>query len=84
MTHSVFHSTSGGFDFLGLRDARGGGVEIVYDDGVARRMVWRVQGAASPGALGDALQAAVASVRVLPALYAELRRRGVAIEAIAQ
>lgn len=82
MTQSFFHSPRGGVDFLGLRQGRGGGTEIVYDDGVARRMVWRVQGVASPDALGDALSVAVCAVRVLPTLYAELKRRGVAIETI--
>ena len=55
MAQSVFHSPSGGFDFLGLRKGRRGGVEIVYDDGVARRMVWRVQGRASESQIGEAL-----------------------------
>lgn len=82
MAQSFFHSPTGGVDFLGLRRGRGGATEIVYDDGVARRMVWRVQGGASEDALGDALSVAVGSVRVLPALYAELKRRGVAIEAV--
>ncbi len=49
---------------------------------MAWRMVWRVQGAASEDMLGDALSVAVGAARVLPALYAELKRRGVAIEAI--
>jgi len=82
MTHSVFHSSLGGFDFLGLRKGRSGGVEIVYDDGVARRMIWRVQGSANEAQLGDALAVAVSQPRVVPALYAELKRRGVAIEAV--
>ncbi len=77
-----FHSSSGGFDFLGLRHGRGGGVEIVYDDGVARRMVWRVRSVVSEGVLGDALRHAVDQARVLPALHAELKRRAIAIEAV--
>lgn len=80
--HDSFHSSSGGFDFLGLRRGRNGGVEIVYDDGVARRMVWRVCTAASDSVLGDALRHAVNQSRVLPALYAELKRRSIAIEAV--
>lgn len=82
MAQSVFHSTSGGFDFLGLRKGRTGGVEIVYDDGVARRMVWRVRGQASEGQLGDALSRAVNHARVIPALYAELKKRSIMIEAV--
>lgn len=82
MAQSVFHSASGGFDFLGLRKGRKGGVEIVYDDGVARRMVWRVRGAANEHQLGDALSRAVNQTRVVPALYSELRKRSIAVEAI--
>ena len=80
MAQSVYHSPSGGFDFLGLRKGRRGGVEIVYDDGVARRMVWRVTGAVSESQLGEALSRAARELRVLPALYAELKKRSIAIE----
>ncbi|MEI4470271.1 hypothetical protein [Frigidibacter sp. MR17.24] len=85
---ATFHSSSGGFDFLGLRPARGsgtetGGLEIVYDDGVRRRMVWRVQGKTPARGLDEALKSAVNQKRVLPALYAELKRRGVMIEVVA-
>lgn len=82
MAQSVFHSACGGFDFLGLRRGRRGGVEIVYDDGVARRLVWRVQGPANEHQLGDALSRAVNQARVVPALYSELRKRSIAIEAV--
>ena len=37
-----FHAPGGGADFLGMRKGRSGATEIVYDDGVTRRMVWRV------------------------------------------
>ncbi|MCX7645821.1 MAG: hypothetical protein N2Z62_11075 [Rhodobacteraceae bacterium] len=84
MAHiEAFHSSRGGGDFLGLRHGRSGGVEIVYDDGVTRRMVWRVK---TPGVcverVGEALGAAVDSLRVVPALMAELRKRSIAIEAL--
>lgn len=82
-TQCVFHSSSGGFDFLGLRKGRGGTVEIVYDDGVKRRMVWRVAGQPSEGQLGDALRYAVNQAKVVPALYSELRKRAIAIEMVA-
>ncbi|MFC2967698.1 hypothetical protein [Acidimangrovimonas pyrenivorans] len=56
--------------------------EIVYDDGVSQRMVWR---AAGPGAaeprIQEALRLAVDQARVLPALYSELRKRAISIEA---
>ena len=84
MTHiQAFHSTRGGYDFLGLRRADRGGYEIVYDDGVARRMVWRVATRdATPRHIGEALRLAVDSIRVVPALHAELRKRAIAIESI--
>lgn len=80
---SVFHSACGGFDFLGFRTGRTGATEIVYDDGVRRRMVWRVAGEVTEGQIGDALRYAVNQARVLPALYSELKKRAIAIEAIA-
>jgi len=64
MPPKTFHSSRGGFDILGLRKAASGSIEIVYDDGVARRLVWD-------------------QTRVLPALYSELKRRAIAIEAVA-
>lgn len=78
----TYHSSSGGFDFLGLRQHRGGGVEIVYDDGVARRMVWRVRSSVSDGIIGEALRNAVNQSRVVPALYAELKKRAIAVESV--
>ncbi|MCV2870520.1 hypothetical protein OEW28_18050 [Defluviimonas sp. WL0002] len=80
--HKTYHNSSGGFDFLGLRQIRGGDVEIIYDDGVARRMVWRVRSAVGDGVIGDALRHAVNQSRVVPALYAELKKRSIAIEAV--
>ncbi|MFN3724433.1 MAG: hypothetical protein ACK4VZ_15485 [Paracoccaceae bacterium] len=79
---TTFHAPHGGADFLGYRK-RAGATEIVYDDGVARRMVWRVSGAATEARLSDALRAAVGSVRVVPSLYDELKKRAIAIERIA-
>lgn len=78
-----FHAPHGGADFLGWRKRRGE-TEIVYDDGVARRMVWRVAGAvANDARISDALRVAVGSTRILPALYDELKKRAIAIEKIA-
>ena len=57
--------------------------ETVYDDGAARRMVWRViQALAEEGRLSDALSRAVAQTRVVPALYVELKKRAIRIEAV--
>lgn len=80
---TAFHAPHGGADFLGLRKSRSGSTEIIYDDGVARRIVWRVTGAgASEARLSDALQVAVGSLRVVPTLYDELKKRAIAIEQI--
>lgn len=80
---SSYHSALGGADFLGLRTSASGGIEIVYDDGVARRLVWRVSShLASRDKLDDALRVAVGQARVVPALYTELKKRSIAIEAV--
>jgi hypothetical protein len=79
---AAHHSPHGAGDFLGLRTTRSGGLEIVYDDGVARRMVWRVAGRADARVTSEALKAALDANRVVPALNAELKKRGVAIEAV--
>lgn len=79
---AFFHAPHGGADFLGIRKSRSGATEIVYDDGVTRRMVWRVAGLAAEGKLTDALRVAVGSLRVLPTLYDELKKRAIQIERI--
>lgn len=81
---STFHAPHGGADFLGIRRSRNGATEIVYDDGVARRMVWRVASdSASEARISDALRVAVGSLRVVPTLYDELKKRAIAIERVA-
>jgi len=78
-----FHAPHGGADFLGLRRTKAGGTEIVYDDGVARRMVWRVAGPLPNDAgIADALRVAVGSVRVVPRLYDEMKKRAIAIDRV--
>lgn len=80
---TTFHSPHGGADFLGWRKTRSGASEIVYDDGVTRRMVWRVTSASANDArIADALQVAVGALRVVPTLYDELKKRAIAIEHI--
>jgi len=83
-----FHAPHGGANFLGWRKTRAGGTEIVYDDGVARRMVWAVaptgpNGAVSEDGISDALRVAVGSLRVVPTLYDELKKRAISIERVA-
>ena len=81
---STFHAPHGGADFLGWRKARAGPTEIIYDDGVARRMVWRVASAQpSEDRISDALRVAVGALRVVPPLHEELKKRAISIERIA-
>ena len=79
---TTFHAPNGGADFLGWRRSRNGQTEIVYDDGVARRMVWRVASAVNEARIVDALRVSVASLRGVPTLHDELRKRAIAIERI--
>jgi hypothetical protein len=78
-----FHSKTGASDFLGLRRGRSGEAEIVYDDGRARRLVWRVtsQGC-DESSLRDAMEQAVSRPRVVAALFAELSTRAVTLEVV--
>lgn len=80
---SMFQGSPGGFDFLVMRRSASGAVEIVYDDGVRRRLVWRVDGTAREGVISDALRRASGQARVLPALHAELRRRSIPFKPVA-
>ena len=81
---TTFHAPHGGADFLGWRKGRSGATEIVYDDGVTRRMIWRVSGDVTNEArLSDALRVAVGSVRIVPTLYDELKKRAIDVERIA-
>ena len=83
MGQTAFHAPYGGSVFLGLRKNRAGVTEIVYDDGVTRRLVWRVtQALADEGRLSDALSRAVGQTRVVPALYAELKKRAILVKAV--
>jgi hypothetical protein len=83
MGQSAFHAPHGAGVFLGIRKTRAGATEIVYDDGVARRLVWRVTEALiDEDHLSDALARAVNHTRVIPALYAELKKRAIMVEAV--
>lgn len=79
-----FHSSVGTQNFLGLRSRPTGEMEIVFDDGTAQRRIWRVTAPArSEARIVEALRLAVDQARVLPALYSELRKRSIRIEAVA-
>jgi hypothetical protein len=81
---ATFHAAHGGADFLGWRKTRSGSTEIIYDDGVARRMVWRVSDKdPSEARLSDALRVAVEALKVVPTLHDELKKRAIAIERVA-
>lgn len=81
---AAFHAPHGGADFLALRKGRTGATEIVYDDGVARRIIWRVDASeVSEARISDALRVAVGALRVVPALYNELKKRAISVERVA-
>lgn len=80
----TFRSPDGGADYLILRSDGQGHAEIVYDDGVARHIVWRVlQDGVSDARLRQILRGAVRHLRVVPALLEELRRRAIPVIRIA-
>ena len=82
--HSTFHAPHGGVDLLAWRKTRQGGTEIIYDDGVTRRMVWRVASDnASEARISAALRAASGSVSVVPTHYDELKKRAITIRRVA-
>ncbi|MEO6301357.1 MAG: hypothetical protein ABIV25_15560, partial [Paracoccaceae bacterium] len=73
-----------GSDFLGWRISRAGNTEIVYEDGAAHRMVWRVASTdPDESSMAEAMQLAVLADRVVPTLIDELKKRAIAVERIA-
>ena len=83
-TQTTFHAPGRGSDFLGWRISRAGNTEIVYEDGAAHRMIWRVA-STDPDAssMAEAMQLAVLADRVVPTLIDELKKRAIAVERIA-
>lgn len=80
---SGFHAPNGGAQFLGFRKARNGGTEVVFDDGVSRRMIWRVLNQqVNEAHLSDALRQAVSALKVVPALISEVSKRAIALERV--
>ena len=80
-TQATFHAPGKGADFLGWRVSRAGSTEIVYEDGAAHRMVWRVcSGTGDETSLSEALQLAVKAPRVVPTLIDELQKRAIGVE----
>ena len=79
---TTFHAPGSGADFLGMRKSRAGSTEIVYDDGLKQRLIWRVSEGSGDQGVSDALQAAVGAQKVLASLYAELKKRAIQIERI--
>jgi hypothetical protein len=77
-----FHGPVGRTDFLGLRTSRQGSTEIVYDDGLTQRLIWRVAGEFGELILSDVLKAAVRAPRVLPTLFEELKKRAIMIDRV--
>ena len=82
-SQTTFHAPGNGADFLGWRISRGGQHEIVYEDGSAHRLVWRVASdLADEVELAAALEMAVKAPRVVASLQEELKKRSIAVESI--
>ena len=80
-TQHTFHAPGKGADFLGWRVGRTGVTEIVYEDGAARRIVFRVcSGTCDGDGMDQVLQAAVQSNRVVATLMDELKKRAIEVE----
>ncbi|MGO4907851.1 hypothetical protein ACEN2J_05900 [Pseudorhodobacter sp. W20_MBD10_FR17] len=80
---SGFHAPNGGAHFLGFRKARNGSTEVVFDDGVSRRIIWRVANPqVNEAHLSDALRSAVLAIKVVPALISEVAKRAIALERV--
>lgn len=78
---TTFHAPGNGTDFLGWRVNRTGSTEIVYENGAAHRMVWRVcSNAGDEDSLAEAMQLAVRANRVVPTLIDELKKRAIDVE----
>lgn len=77
-----FHAPGSGAEFLGWRKDRVGRTEIVFDDCIRTRMIWRAdfQGNADQR-LDEALSQAVTAgrERMIPTLFEELRKRAILI-----
>jgi hypothetical protein len=83
-TQHTFHAPGKGADFLGWRISRSGLTEIVYEDGAAHRMVFRVRsGSYDETGMDEVLQAAVGSGRVVATLMEELKKRAIEVERLA-
>ena len=83
-TQHTFHAPGKGADFLGWRVGRSGLTEIVYENGAAHRMVFRVcSGSCDEDGMDQVLQAAVRSGRVMATLMEELKKRAIEVEPLA-
>ncbi len=77
----VFHAPKGGNSFLGYRRTRMGRTEVIYDDGLNHRTVWRLDpGPVDEVGLADALERAVGAPWVLSALMAELKKHAISLD----
>ncbi len=83
-TQHTFHAPGKGADFLGWRISRAGSTEIVYEDGLAHRIIFRVRnGPCDETDMAEILQSAVRANRVVPALMDELQKRAIEVDRLA-
>ncbi len=79
---TTFHAPAGG-DFLGWRKHRSGATEIVYEDGAAHRMVFRLDSPTQDDdQVAEACSVAVCRPHVLPSLFEELKKRAIGYDRI--
>ncbi len=77
-----FHAPGAGADFLGWRVTRAGKTEVIYDDGHAKRLIWRAE---FTGDAQERLDAALASAvaagrdKLIPTLFDELKKRSIGL-----
>lgn len=75
-----FSAPHGGGDVLALRHTSSGQPQIIYDDGVGRRIVWRVASPVAEPRLIEALRVAATRLKIVPALLEELKKRAILVD----
>lgn len=74
-----FSTSHGGGDVLALRHDRSGQPQIIYDDGVGRRIVWQVLSPGAESRIIEALRIAATRLKIVPSLLEELKKRAITV-----
>ncbi|WP_151717439.1 hypothetical protein [Gemmobacter serpentinus] len=75
-----FSAPHGGGDVLALRHGPSGKPQIIYDDGVGRRIVWQVLTPVAESRIVEALRIAATRLKIVPALLEELKKRAILVD----